>query len=67
LLKRKSDKALFEIHGGHNSCCGFEGQFQPEESSKEYLKSDKFNFYCGGYDDNETENQKLVKEFLQDL
>lgn len=67
LLERKSDKALFEIHGDHCSCFGFEGQFEPEETSKQYLKSDNFNFYCGGYDNNETENKKLVKEFLQKI
>jgi hypothetical protein len=66
LLKRKADNELFEVHGSHCSCYGFEGQFKDlEETTLEYLKSDKFNFYCGGYDRNETDNQLAVKEFLK--
>lgn len=64
LLRRKSDGVLFEIHGSHCSCYGFEGQFKLEETTLEYLKSDKLNFCCGGYDDNETANQAKVKKFM---
>lgn len=68
LLKRKSDGVLFEVSGGHCSCYGFEGQWKDiEETTVKYLKSDNFNFYCGGYDDNETENQVAVKKFLLEL
>lgn len=28
---------LYEVHGSHCSCCGLEGQWQPEETSKEAL------------------------------
>lgn len=64
LLQHKETGALQEISGCHCSCHGFEGQFNMRAVPIEYLKSDKFHFYCGGYDDNETENQKAVKEFL---
>lgn len=68
LLKRKSDGIFFEVSGGHCSCYGFEGQWKDLEATTiEYLKSDNFNFYCGGYDDNETENQAAVKKFLLEL
>ena len=67
LFRRKSDGVYFENHGSHCSCYGFEGQFSPEETTIEYLKSDKFNFYCGGYDDNETVNQAAVKTFIAEL
>ena len=64
LLRHKETGEYQEFSGGHCSCYGFEGQFEPQEATIEYLKSDKFHFYCGGYDDNETENQKAVKEFI---
>lgn len=67
LLQHKATGAYQEFIGGHCSCYGFEGQFAPQDAPIEYLKSDKFYFYCGGYDDNETENQKAVKEFLSAL
>jgi len=67
LFRRKSDGVYLENHGSHCSCYGFEGQFSPEETTAEYLKSDKFNFYCGGYDDNKTSNQADVKAFIAEL
>ena len=67
LLKEKSTGDLFETHGNHCSCYGFEGQFEPEETSIEYLQSDNFYFSCGGYDDNESENVSKVKEYLSKL
>jgi hypothetical protein len=36
LLLRK-DGVLYEVHGSHCSCYGLEGQFDPEETSKEAL------------------------------
>lgn len=67
LLRNKDNGKYFEFSGSHCSCYGFEGQFDLEETTVEYLKSDKFAFYCGGYDDHETENQRAVKEFLRAL
>ena len=42
LLKDKDTGELFEVHGSHCSCYGFEGQFEPEEASIEYLKSEHY-------------------------
>lgn len=66
LLRSKLDSKLYEVHGSHCSCFGFEGQFEPKESSYEYLSSDKFYFSCGGYDTNDDLNRALVKEFISD-
>jgi len=38
LLRDITTEKLYEVHGGHCSCCGFEGQFKPEETTVEYLK-----------------------------
>ncbi len=71
LLKHKETGILFEIHGSHCSCHGFEGQLELEETNIEALKhrvaSGGNVFYCGGYDENETENQKIVKSFIEAL
>lgn len=67
LLRNKKTKKLYENHGSHCSCYGFEGQWKPELTTIEYLHSDKFGLSCGGYDDEETENKKLVKKFIKTL
>ena len=67
LLKEKATGKLFETHGSHCSCYGFEGQFEPEETTVEYLQSDKFYFYCGGYDDNGEQNKEAVFQYLKYL
>ena len=67
LLRNKDSGKYFEFSGSHCSCYGFEGQFDLDEAVVEYLKSEKFTFYCGGYDEHETENQRAVKEFLRAL
>ncbi len=45
----RSDGRLQEVHGSHCSCFGFEGQWTPEDTTVEYLLSEKFTFFCGGY------------------
>jgi len=67
LLKEKSTKKFFEVRGSHCSCYGFEGQFEAEEATIEYLKSDKFYMGCGGYDDNCEENTNKVKDYIKKL
>jgi hypothetical protein len=67
LLRHKKTKELFEIHGSHCSCYGFEGQGKLEPTTTKYLKSDKFNFYVGGYDSDETANQKAVYEYIKSM
>lgn len=67
LLREKETGNLYELHGSHCSCNGFEGQFLPEKTTLEYLKSDKFNFCCGGYDSDEKENQDTVRQYIAGL
>ena len=58
-LFRKAGK-LYEVHGSHCSCYGFEGQWEPQETSLVALKERArkgYVFSAGGYDGNETENQ----------
>lgn len=55
---------LFENHASHCSCYGFENQWSPEPTTVEYLKSEKFSFCCGGYDDNESTNKQSVKDWI---
>ncbi|HWQ74514.1 MAG TPA: hypothetical protein VN441_04300, partial [Syntrophomonas sp.] len=65
LLRDKSTGDLYENHGSHCSCYGFEGQFEPEKTTMEYLVSDKFSFFCGGYDDDDQLHKKQVREYLR--
>lgn len=67
LLKEKKSGKLFEVQGSHCSCYGFEGQFEPQETSLEYLKSDKFSFHTGGYDYYSDSNQEKVKEYISKM
>ena len=66
LFKDKAGK-LYEVHGSHCSCYGFEGQFRLEESLVEALK-DRVNkgyvFGTGGYDDNSASNVDEVKKYI---
>lgn len=66
LFRHKETGDLFEVHGSHCSCFGFEGQFDLEPTTVEYLKSDKFSFATGGYDYSEDNNKALVKEYIKD-
>lgn len=68
LLKDRSDGKLYEVNGSHCSCYGFEGQWSPEETTVDYLKSDKFRFYIGGYDgDPEINRQKMLDYIANEL
>ena len=68
LFKDKKTGGLYELNGSHCSCYGFEGQFDLEMTTLESLKKRNENeygvFYTGGYDTNESENKKKVKEFI---
>lgn len=57
----------YEVFGSHCSCYGFEDQWEPEETTLEYLTSDHFGFCTGGYDDESGQNEKLVREFMHAL
>ena len=73
LFRRISDGALFEMHGSHCSCYGFEGQYKLEETCVEALKmrctldGSETCFYLGAYDNNIDDNSKLVSEFIFSL
>lgn len=65
LLREKSTGDLYEVHGSHCSCFGFEDQFEPEKTTLQYLKSDKFHFTTGGYDYDRDESLKSVASFIK--
>jgi len=64
LLRDRQTGELFENHGSHCSCYGFEGQWSPEQTTLEYLQSEHFNFGTGGYDDDDEKHRREVKEFI---
>ena len=65
LLRDKNTGDLFENHGSHCSCYGFEGQWDLEATSLEYISSDKFYLSAGGYDDEADKNAEAVKEYVR--
>lgn len=67
LLQDKESKELYETSGSHCSCHGFEGQFDLESTSIEYLSRDNFRLSCGGYDNACVPNQRAVKKYIQYL
>ena len=70
LVKDKETGVLYEVHGSHCSCYGFEGQFTLEETSVDALKfrvkESKYGsvFYTGGYDRDEETNYKAVNDYI---
>ena len=81
VFKDKATGILYEMHGSHCSCYGFEGQFRMEETTIEALKSrveharsrnqdeeDEHSiFSMGGYDGDATNNAKAVNEYIINL
>lgn len=63
----RKDGVLYENYGSHCSCMGFEDQWGPEETSVEYLLSDKFGFWTGGYDSNGDENRDAATREIRKL
>ena len=68
LFKDKEGK-LYEMHGSHCSCYGFEDQFRLEESDAEALKTrasgSKYGFFTtGGYDDARDSNIDEAKKYI---
>ena len=67
LLKRNSDGALFEVHGSHCSCYGFEGQLDLEETNSVALKYRAINGHLlGGFDEFE-KDEKIIKDYILSL
>ena len=67
LLRHRTSGAYFENHGSHCSCYGFEGQFDPEETTLEHLRSGKFRLYAGAYDTDGATRTQEVQQFLAGL
>lgn len=65
LLRDRETGKLYENHGSHCSCYGFEDQFRPEETTIAYLKSNNFYFETGGYDGESMTNQEKVKNYIK--
>lgn len=42
LVRDLETGGLYEVSGGHCSCFGFEGQWKPEITSKDYLLSENY-------------------------
>ncbi|MGE1028630.1 hypothetical protein ACQGS5_03005 [Bacillus sp. GKis3/1] len=67
LLKNKETGQLFENHASHCSCFGFEHQFEPEETTVEYLQSEHFGFCNGLYDEDSEGNRDKVMRYIEQL
>ena len=81
VFKDKETSALYEMHGSHCSCYGFEGQFRLEETTIEALKSrvrearsrnqhdedEHAIFSIGGYDGDATNNARIINNYINSL
>lgn len=66
ILRNKETGEYAFTQGGHCSCYGFEGQFEPEEMPVEWFLREDFLLYgFGGYDDDEEENRRKTLEWIQ--
>ena len=64
LLKRNYDGALFEVHGSHCSCYGFEGQLDLEETIPAALRYRAINGHLlGGFDEFE-KDEEIIKDYI---
>jgi hypothetical protein len=61
LMQHKETNDFYENHSSHCSCYGNEDQFEPEETTIEYLKSDRFSCYCYEGED------RLIREYIKKL
>lgn len=66
ILRGKGGGKLYEVHGGHCSCYGFEGQFEPEDTTASVMAARGY-ISTGGYDDNSTENEATIRAFIDKL
>jgi len=67
LFKDKTTDELFEIHGSHCSCYGFENQFDLEPMTLEAIKLRSYLFNTGGYDTESKENIDEAMEFINSM
>lgn len=57
LVRNRETGALYEVTGGHCSCYGFEGQWSPAITSKEYLLSQNYRW----------RDHESIKQFVTEL
>lgn len=67
LLREKSTGTYFEFAGSHCSCYGFEGQYDPQPVTLDFLKSAKHYCSMGGYDSDAKLNVMKIKQYLETL
>ena len=81
VFKDKETGKLYEMHGSHCSCYGFEGQFRLEETTIEALKSrvqearsrnqydedENAIFSIGGYDGDAINNARIINNYINSL
>lgn len=62
----RKDGVLYEAHGSHCSCFGFEGQWEPDpiESIEAVLKREDYALAGGGYDSDAAGNASKIREYL---
>ena len=60
LMKHQETGEFYEAFGGHCSCMGFEGQWNPKIASKTYLVSKNFSSHCQYHDDE-------IRQFIKRL
>ena len=69
LFRNRIDGKIYENHGSHCSCYGFEDQYKPEETNIKALQfraNEGYIFSEGGYDSGEGNHSK-VSEYIKNL
>lgn len=60
----RKGRKLYEVHGSHCSCYGFENQWSPEATSLAFLRSKHLHFPTGGYDTGWGDRRQQVRDFF---
>jgi|SRR6185437_2097865 len=67
LVVFRRDGKLYEVNGGHCSCYGLEGQWDPEETSLEALEKRADAMIGQKYTDGEDEAGKALKAAIAEI
>lgn len=67
LFRHKITGEYQELMASHFSDCGFDGQFEPQDVSLDFLKSNRFRLKYGGYDEYPNRNRQSVDAFIDSL
>lgn len=62
----KKDGKLFEVNGGHCSCYGLEGQWEPEETTIEAIEMRNEDGSIIGYDKSYKEEIKEIIKYIKE-